>query len=86
MLREGHHLLKVLLACRMPLLFAARVRRRFWRTRNRTGRRAALRRLVQARMVAGQTAVQDLTGIDEQMKAVGDLFGLWRAYCGAPTA
>ena len=36
-------------------------------------------RLGQDGVVAGQTALQDLTGIVEQMKAVGDLFGLGRS-------
>jgi hypothetical protein len=34
-------------------------------------------------MVAGETAVQDLlTGVDEQMEAVGDLFGVRSAQRG----
>jgi hypothetical protein len=80
LLGQRDDLLEVLLTRRMPFLFAASVRvRPFGRAGNCIGWSTAQRRRAQSRMVAGETAVEDLTGIDEQMKAVGNLLGPGRA-------
>ncbi len=80
LLGQRDDLMEVLLTRRMPFLFAASVRvRPFRRAGNCIGWSTAQRRLMQARMVAGEAAVEHLTGIDEQMKTVGNLFGLGSA-------
>jgi hypothetical protein len=77
-LREHHDLLKVALSCGAALLCAAFGWCALGGAFQRICWDQALRRFTETCMVAGETAFQDLPGVDEQVKAVGDLLGVWR--------
>jgi hypothetical protein len=82
---ERHDLLKVALSCGTPLLLApAFCAPAFcWWARGgpfeRIRSNQAARCFTEAGRVASETAVQDLTSVEEQLKAVGDLLRLRRA-------
>jgi hypothetical protein len=87
LLRERYHLLKASLSRGTALLLAPLFSRGvLGGPLERIRWNQAARRLTEAGMVASETAFHNLTGIDQQVKAVGDLLRLWRAQGGAPKA
>jgi hypothetical protein len=76
---QRHHPLLGRLTPPAPFLLPQRFAGRpFGRAGGGILRRDGTRSLGQDRMMAGQAALQDLARILQEMKAVGDLFGLWR--------